>query len=78
MIFVQIFQNLLPGFLRDEDSDSVHEENLAIWGLKGFKSAIYPGYLLGGMVLMQISKPISIADCCKDGLVVFVPLSNIN
>ena len=78
MIFVQIFQSLLPSFLRDEDSDPIHEENLAIWGLKEFKSAIHPGYLLGGMVLMQISKPITIADCCKDGLVIFIPFCNIN
>ena len=78
MIFVQIFQNLLPSILWDEDSHPIHEENVVIWCLKGFKSAIYPGYLLGGVVLMQIAESVTVADCCKDGLVVLIPLSNIN
>ena len=68
----------MPGLLWYENSDPIHEENLAIGGLEGLESAIDLGDLLGGMVLMQIYKPISIADCSKDGLLVFVTFSNIN
>ena len=64
MIFVQIFQNLLPGFLRDEDSDPIHEEDVAIGCLKGLEFAIHPSYLLGWVGMMQVPKLVLIADCC--------------
>ena len=68
----------MPGFLGDEDPDPVHKEDVAIGCLKGLQFPIHLSYLLCWVGLMQIPKLISIADCCKDGLVIIITFSNIN
>ena len=68
----------MPGLLWYENSDPIHQENPSIWSLEGLELAIDPGDFLCWMVSVQVHQSVSIADCGKDGLVIFVTFSNIN
>ena len=75
---VQVFEDLLPGLKRDEDPDPTNKKEVAVGSLERLKPAIHTRHLLGWVVLMQITEPVTTADCLKDGLVLFVTFSNVN
>ena len=61
-----------------EDSDSINEEDAAIWGLEGLEFPIDPGDLLCGVALVKVDQSVSIADGGQDGLVIFIAFCNVN
>ena len=77
MIFMKVLKDLMPGLLGDEDPGPINKEEAAIGSLEGLKPVVNSRHLFGWVSLVQVTEPVTIADCLQDGLVLFITFGNV-
>ena len=75
---VKLLKCLLPGFLRYEDSGTIHQQYPAVWHLENFESVVNSGYLLGWVGMVHLRQFVLVAYCLEVGLIIFISLCHIN
>ena len=73
---MKVLKDLLPGLLWDEDSGSINQEEAAIGSLEGLKPVVNSRHLFGWVGLVQVTEPVTVADCLQDALVPFITLGH--
>ena len=74
---MKVLKDLMPGLQGDEDPGPINKEEAAIGSLESLKSAVNSRHLLGWVILVQVTEPVTIADCLQDGLVLFITFGNV-
>ena len=68
----------MPGFCGDEDPGPINKEKAAIGSLEGLELAVNPGYMFGWVILVQVTEPVTLADCLQDALILLITFGNVN